>query len=493
MRPDSIRRLRLLAWIPVSATALVVFGCTSLSDGLGLVERPAWERPPPPPVEGPIVPAGALHRASLANGLEVLVLEDDRLPRVALGLTLRRGAGSVDPGRAGVAAIATEVMQRGAGDRDGLALAKVVEDAGASLSVSAGWDTTGIALSGLSDDLGLLLEILADVALRPRFAEAEFRKAKAEHLAGIEAAQDDPATLVRWHTLRTLYQGHRYGLPRDGTAETVSPLSVADARAYWEDRFVPRQAIFWAVGDVAAREILAEAERIFLTLPDGPGVPQTRATPGRVPEGPADERRIVVVDKPELGQARILLAHEGIARTEPRRIPISLMNDALGGAGFSSRLMKKVRSEAGLTYGIGSGFSPRRVPGPFSVATFTRVPEVRRVIDLVLAELEAIQGDRAIDAEELAKFVSYGVGSFGLALETSEAVLSSLVDLEVYDLPDDSLDTYRSRVRAVTLDDARSAALDYLHPERAAIVVLGPADAIVPQLEDLGRVEVRRP
>ena len=480
-------------WLVGPITCCVValggLACSSMPDALRFGERPAWELPPPPPAEGPIVEAGTLHRETLANGLEIVILEDDRLPRVSLGFELRRGAGSVDPAKAGVAAVAAEVMQRGAGDRDGLELARVVEDAGASLSVSAGWDTTGVALSGLSADQPLLLEILSDVALRPRFDEQEFRKALAEHQAGIVAAQDDPATLVSWNALRALYPEHRYGLPRSGTAESVAGLTREDARAYWEDRFVPSGTIFWAVGDVDATELIADVRRRFGSLPEGPLPADTPAPPVRTPEA----RRVIVVDKPELGQARIMLAHEGIARTNPKRIPIALMNDALGGSGFSSRLMMRVRSDEGLTYGVYSGFSLRGEPGPFSVSTFTRAEKTREVIDLLLEEMAAIRGDRTMSEEELAKFISYNVGRFGLSLETSRAVLSSLVDLQVHGLPNDSLDTYRSRVRAVTLADVHAAASEHLHPDRAAIIVLGPAETIVPQLDGLGTVEVWQP
>jgi len=472
------------------ALAFAVAGCSVLEP------KRAWEQPPPSPIENPIVPAADLHRSTLPNGLEVIVLEDTRLPRISQGFTLRRGAGSVDPTYAGVAELAAEVMQRGAGDRDALALAKVVEDLGASLAVGSDWDTTDVAISGLSQDRRVLFEILADVVRRPVFDAVEFSKARSEQQAAIVAAQDDPATLIQWHALETIYAGHRYGLPQSGTAETIAAIDVERARAYWEDRFVPRNAIFWAVGDFDAEELLAQVQREFGDLEDGPVPPGTPTPPTPTP----DARRIVVVDKPDLVQARIVVAHEGISRTEPTRIAVDLMNDALGGSGFSSRLMQKIRSDEGLTYGVGSGFSLRGQPGPFSVSTFTRVPMVRRVVDLILAELEAIQGDEPIREKELAKFVSYNVGRFGLSLETSGAVLASLVDLDVHDLPDDALDTYRSRVRAITLEDVESAAELRLHPERAAIIVLGPADALVPELESLldagegaGEIEVREP
>lgn len=126
------------------------------------------------------------------------------------------------------------------------------------------------------------------------------------------------------------------------------------------------------------------------------------------------------------------------------------------------------------------------------VSTFTRVPETRRVVDLVRRELERIR-ESPPDAEELAKAQSLRTGSFGLALETSAAVASALVDLDVHGLPEDSLDTFRSRVRAVSPDDTARVARELIHPDRLVIVVVGPAEALVPQLEDLGPVEVVRP
>ncbi len=473
------------------AGLLVLAGCSGSGPLAGMFAgpRPAWEEPPPPPAVGPIVEAEHLHRTTLANGIEILVLEDRRLPRVSLGLTLRRGAGSVPAKQAGLAELTAEVMQRGAGDRDGLALARVIEDAGASLSIAAGWDATTVSLSGLAQDRALFESVLADVTLRPRFDAAEFEKARGEHLAGLAAAVDEPSTLVRWHFLRALYDGHRYGLPESGTPETLAELRPEDARAYWHERFVPRNAIFWAVGDVGAAEFVKEIEATYGALPDREPGPGTPPPPARTPEA----RRIVIVDKPELVQAHLLIGHEGIARSDPDRIPIELMNDALGGSGFSSRLMKVVRGQQGLTYGVSSGFSLRSQPGPFQVSTFTKVETVRRVVDLVLAEMEAIREARPVDAEELAKFVSFSVGSFGLSLETSRAVLSSLVDLEVHGLPDDSLDTFRARVGAATLEEVRAAATSRLHPDRVAIVVLGPAEQLKPQLEGLGPIEVVSP
>ncbi len=449
---------------------------------------PAWELPPPPVVEAAVLKPGALHREVLPNGLHAMVLEDHRLPRVVLGVGVRRGESIVDRERAGLALFTAELMRRGAGERDALALAQAVDEIGATLSVSAGWDSMYVQVSGLSRDLDRLFEILADVALRPRLEAAEAAKARAEHLASIEQAKDKPATLARWHAARVMYPQHRFGLPREGVPETVATLDAAAARGFHERTFVPANAIVHAAGDLNADDFLARVHQAFGAWAGGEVPAPTPAPPAQAPP----ERRIVVVDRPELSQAQIIIGHEGIRRADPRRISASLMNSVLGGSWFSSRLTASVRAEAGLAYGVYSYFGMRRVPGPFIVSTSTRVGEARRVVDMLLAELERIRSEPPA-AEELRAIKSLEAGRFALGLETSDAVLSALVDLDLHGLPEDSLDTYRARVRAVTPADTERIARELIHPERAAIVLVGPAESLVPQLESLAAVELAKP
>jgi zinc protease len=305
----------------------------------------------------------------------------------------------------------------------------------------------------------------------------------------LRQAQDDPGTIAGWHAARTLYPDHRYGLPRSGTLESVDRLDAEAARGYYHRVFQPDNAIVSASGDIDAADWVRRVERGFGSWR------ATRKGAVRAPAPPAPApptTRVVVVDKPELGQARIVVTHGGIARSSPRRLVAGLVNNVLGGSGFSSRLMKRIRSDEGLTYGVGSGFSMRRQPGPFSVSTFTRVPEARRVVDLILEGIEGIRDDPPTELE-LATTKSYSVGRFGLSLETSASVLSSIVSLDVYGLPEDSLDTYRARIRAITVAETAEAARDFFHPDRCVILVLGPASELVPQLEGLGEVRIVKP
>jgi len=488
------RPLRMLAG---AVLGLGVAGCASLDAEPEAatppapppaVALPSWELPPPPIDTGTIVDAERLHHTALANGLRVMVLEDPRLPQVKLGLAVRRGAASEPPEQAGLATFLSSLMERGAGDRDALALAETVDGLGASFGVSAGWDSLEVRVTGLSRDLDTLFGVLADLARRPRLDPEEAGKVRAETLAALERAKDRPQTLAAWNFYRAVYPGHRFGESLEGTPETVAGLDAGTARAFHGRQFVPGNAILYVSGDVEAADIVARARAALGDWPVAP-VPDP-GPPAPKPAPPA--RRIVIVDRPDLGQAQILIGHDGVGRTDPRPLAVSLMNVTLGGGGFSSRLMTVIREREGLAYGIGSGFRLSRSPGPFSVSTATRVPEARRAIDLILAELAGIQ-ERPPTADELSHAQTYAAGRFALGLETSGAMLASLVELDIHGLPEDGIDTYRSRVAAVTVEDVAREARERIHPERAAIIVVGPAEVLQPALADLGPVEVVQP
>jgi zinc protease len=450
--------------------------------------RPAWEQPPPPIAEGPVVPQERLHRATLLNGLSILVLEDHALPRIAIGVLTRRGAGSETLAEAGSASLTLDAMKRGAGGRDAFALARAVDEMGASLSAGAGWDSASVGVAGLSEDSAALFALLADVVRRPRFDAAEVARARGEQLAAFEQEKDEPHAVAGKQAARLLYDGHRYGLSADGAPASVARLDAAALRDWHARLFTPGQSIVFVVGDMPRAVAVAHVEALFGDWAPAAGVEPGPPPPERTP----DTRRVVIVDRPDLAQAQLLLAHEGIARRDPDRIAADLMNTVLGGGGFLSRLMTKVRAEEGLAYGIGSGFSLRRHPGPFLVSTSTRAAEAGRVVEIVLGELSRMQTQPPGEAD-LRLVRSFSAGRFVLGLETSAAIAGSLVDLDVYGLPPDSLDTYRTRMQAVTVADLAAAAVQRLHPDRIAIVAVGPAATLRPQLERFGPVEVLQP
>lgn len=474
--------------------AIAVLGCASAGDapdanapsGASAREPFAWELPAPVVAEKSLVDPARLHRATLANGLQILVLEDRRLPEVSAGFVALRGSALEAREEVGVAAFTATLMGRGAGARDALALAAAIEDLGADLAVSSDWDTLEVGVSGLSRDLDALFEVLTDVVRRPRFDAADAKRVVAEQRAALAAAKDDPATLALQHLMRALYGAHRFGTPANGEDAVVARFGPRDARAFHARVATPAGGILWATGDVDAGVFLARAERAFGDWRGAPLAPAPAPPP--VPE----KRRVVIVERPELGQAQVAIGHEGIARSDERRLAAQLLNTAFGNGGFSARLMARIRAAEGLTYGISSQFVQRAAPGPFVITTFTRVPEVGKLLASTFAELERVRSEPPAGAE-LEKARRLRVGGFPLALETSEAVLTALLDLDVYGLPRDTLDTYRARMRAISEAQIAQTALDLIHPERASIVVVGPADALREPLAKYGEVEVASP
>lgn len=487
-RQSAFRTLRSFAGMAIASSTL--FGVTSLPGCVS--QKPIWQEAPALtselPAVKPVVEPARLHRTTLANGLQLIVLEDSRLPRVALGVAVRRGAGDEPRERAGLASLTAALMEREAGARGALALAQAVDERGAKLGVQAEWDSMNVEVAGLTRDLDFLFEILGDVTLRPVFSTEELRRIRANKIGALERGKDDPETLAHWAMKEVLYPEHRYGLPVEGSPSTLTAISQTEVRDFYAKVFVPSNAIFYAVGDLKFEDVLARANASFGAWKAGEVLAAGEAPPALE----TMQRKIVIVDRPDLVQSQLMLGHAGLARTSDDRLPVELMTRVFGGGGFSSRLMTKVRSDAGLTYSVYAAFDMRRPSGQFFVSTFTRVSETRRVVDLVLSEMARIQTEPVADTE-LGRVQNFAEGRFALGLETSDAVMGSLVNLAVYGLPEDSLDTYRRRVRSVSTADTERVAKQYLAPARASLAAVGPAKDLQPQLEALGPVTVVKP
>jgi zinc protease len=484
------------AFAALASAALSLGACAPFggSGGSAAVSRvvpavPAWEASPPPIAEGPVVPSDRVHRLRLESGLELFLLEDHSIPRLEIGWLARRGIGSESRREAGISVLLTEVMERGAGKRGALALADAVESLGADLTVGASWDSVTVELTGLSEDRAALFAILRDVVRAPRLEAGEVKRAREQQLAALDSAKDDPRALVSRQLAQVLYPEHRYGIDPSGSPSSVTALRRGHLKEWHQRLFDPAHSIAYAVGDIDLEVFRQSAEELFLDFPAATlPLPETPPPPAVTPT----ERKIVVIDRPDLAQAQIALGQNGMSRTDPDRVAVSMMNSVLGGGGFLSRLMSRIRAKEGLTYGIYSGFSTRSQPGPFTIRTFTKAEQTAQILTSVLEEVEAIRSTRPPSEQELEAAKRLSAGRFALGLETSSAIASSLLDLEVHALPPDSLDTFRTRVREVELAAAGAQAAR-LEPGRMAIVIAGPAELITPQLERFGTPRVVHP
>jgi len=428
-------------------------------------------------------------RASLPNGLSILAVDLPGRPLLTASLVIPSGATDEPAELAGATVLMARTLSEGTELHDAVALVEATERLGASIHAEAGWDATSISLDVPAERLGSALDLVAEVAARPTFPDAEVERLREERLADILQARADPRRRAEEAFVGAVYApSSPYHRSVGGTAETVERLDSATSRAELARRFDPARMSLIIGGDLTGIDVVGLIDERF-----GGWAADPAATPsGQIDATPtASHRRLLVVHRPGSVQTEIRVGHPGA----PRRIPdfhaLSVMSAILGGL-FNSRLNRRLREEKGYTYGAHAGFDLRRAAGPFAaraaVDTAVTVPSVLEMLTVI----EGIAG--GVIAAELDEARDYLVGVFPLRFETAGAVVGALSGLVVHGLPDDELARYRPAVQAVTVDDVAAAAAAHVHPDELAIVLVGDADAFLPDLEaaGLGPIEVER-
>ncbi len=442
---------------------------------------------PPKPSRG----AAAFHlppltARTLGNGLTVLVGEYHELPIVVFELLMQGGAAFDPPGKEGVAELTADLIRQGTTHRSAEELAREIEFLGGSINGDAGYDFSTVTAEFLRKDLDHGFELFTDVALHPAFRPDEFRRSQGLALAGIIAARENPSTIAERCFQAFLYDRHPYGHPTAGTEESVGRLTTADARAFYEHHYGPQGSVLVVIGDGSTEDLMARAERAFGGWHSAAAAPAPLPAPPRV-----QGRKLLLVDKPDATQAHIRVGNVAIARTDPTYIP-GVITSAILGGGFGSRLIEELRVKRSLTYGAWSAFITHRVPGDFRVATFTKVPTTGQALTLTLDLLRQFAAEGAT-AEELSRAQSLVSGQYPLQLETPNAIAAKLAEFTAYGIPRTELEDYPRQILAVSRDDVRRIAGRYAGTDDAAIVVVGPAAAIAPQLAPFGPFERTTP
>jgi zinc protease len=426
-----------------------------------------------------------IHQATLPGGMRLLGVEYDRVPWLSLTFMAKRGAETDPPDKPGVADWAAELLTLGTARRAQLQLAEDIESRGAALNGRSGWDATLVNLEGLAEDFEDLLATLAEIVQTPGFAEDEFTLLKERRRAELVHQQDDPREMANLRYLRLFFEDSPYGHAVPGDLRSVDNLGLADVQDFYHREFTPATATLIVVGMAAFERVQEAAARLWGNWPgQGPASPPYLATPSRL-----CAPGIYLLDRPDLTQSEIRVGHLGLPRSHPDYFPVKLVNYILGEGGFSSRLMTRIRSDLGFTYGIRSQFSCRRAPGPFLVSTFTpadHTAQVVREIQTVITEVHR----HGVTSQELAEAQSYYVGHFPLGLETSRGLGRQLLSIDLYDLGTDYLKRYCDQIRGVTLNAAAAAAREHLQPDNLVTLVMGPAARCAEALRDLGPLKI---
>jgi zinc protease len=422
----------------------------------------------------------------LDNGLTVLVVEQHELPVVAANLVVLSGSDANPLDKSGLASFTAAMLQEGTTRRSALQIADDAGQIGATIDTKSNSDFSSVTIRTLKSNIDPSLDLVADLALHPKFEEKEIDRVRKQRLTDILQRYDDP-----FHTALTVFNRavygtqHPYGFGELGTTASNKIISRSEMEAFWKAGYVPGNAALVFTGDVSLADARALAQKYFggwtgsAARHEIPKVEDTAA------------RSIFLVDKPGSPQSALLVGGVGVARSTPDYAAIEVKNSAFGGL-FSSRLNMNLREEHGYTYGAFSRFFYRRGVGPYIAGGAIRTDATAPALQETLKELGRIR-TVPLSADELK--LAKGAVSLSLAglFETSPEMANTAGELYVYDLPLDFYGRLPAQIDAVDAAQVSQVANKYVHPDSARIVIVGDRTKVEPEIRklNLGTIEFR--
>ena len=440
-------------------TSLLAVSATAFQD-IDRTKRP--QGGPAPKINLP-----QIQKATLANGLQIWLVERHELPTVALNLVIQAGADHDPLDKPGIASMTADVMDEGTKTRDALTISDELESVGANLSITSGLDGSNVSIGVLSKYMGKALDIYTDVLTNPTFPQKEFDRLKKQRLTALKQ-QHDQATAIANNAFSSILYGssHPYGNNPMGTEASVNAITRDDLMKFYESFYRPNNATLIVVGDVKMKDLKAKLEKPLASWKTS-GIPGYSLPPVK----PVRERRVFLIDKPKAPQSEVRIGYPALARSTPDYFTVTVMNRVLGGQ-FSSRINLNIREKHGWTYGARSGFSFQKAPGPFSASGGIVTEATDSSLTQFLYEIDLMH-EKGLTPEELA-FAKKGlIGSFALTFETPAQIARGLQDILVYGLPEDYYVNYLQNIDAVKLEDVQAAAKKYLDTSAMDVLVVG--------------------
>jgi len=428
-----------------------------------------FDAPPPPGAPRPVViPAPDV--ATLDNGLRVVVAPRRGLPLVTAELVIRSGSETDPAALAGLADITATLLTMGTAKHTAPQIAETAEALGGSLDSSAGWYRSVVTMTVTRTNAAAALDLIAEVARTPRFAQQEIERARRLAVDGLSVALRDPGRLAGMAADRTAFGDGAFGHPAHGTPTSLGRMKRGDVVAQHAKFYRPDNATLIFVGDIDVKEARALAQRAF-------GDWKRPATP--MPTIARDDARSqaagpIVIAMKGSGQAGVAMVGPTIARSAPDYFTGVVANTLLGG-GYSSRLNQEIRIKRGLSYGISSRLDARKAAGVWTIGAQTKNESAPELVAVVLEEIRRV-GDVAAPPDELEARKLTVIGSVSRRLETTEDLASTLASYEAYGVPLTELTTTIDKLAAVTGQQVVEYARKHWEPGTLSIVVAGDAD-----------------
>lgn len=426
----------------------------------------------PQPGPAPVIQLGEPERFTLNNGLTVLIVENNKLPRAAVSLSLDNSP-IAEGELAGVSAMTAALLGKGSATIDKDSFNEEVDFMGATIN----FGSQSASASSLSRYFGRVLELMADAALHPNFTQEEFDKEKDILLDGIKSGEKSVTTAARRvENLLAYGKDHPYG--EYVSKESVERVKLADVDAFYKRYFLPNNAYLVIVGDVDAGVLKKQVKKLFgkwkkknLSTDPIPDVTNVSTT------------QIDFVNMPNAVQTEVTVQNTvSLRKKDADYFPLLIANGILGGGG-EARLFLNLREDKGYTYGSYSSMGNNK----YTASRFRASASVRNaVVDSAVVEL-LYEIDRmkkeVVSDEELNRAKAKYVGSFVRAVEQPSTVAAYALEIETEDLPEDFYTTYLESVNNVTKEDIQRVAQKYFLVDQARIVVTGKASEVLDNLE----------
>ena len=457
---------------------LLATACAALTLSLAAAPAAAQQLPKRPEQIAfkPLVfnaPKAADYRHVLSNGVVVYLAPSKELPLIDLGMTFK-GGGYLEPSdKVGLASMTTELMRTGG--TEGLAPAALDEklDFLATNIVIGARDTTCTAsIDCLSANFDESLTLLMDMLLRPRFDEGKMKISVDESMEGMKQRNDDADPILSREWNMALY-GEDHFEGRQATEASIRAITRDDMKAFAARVFNAGNVIVSVSGDFEVKDMLAKLEKAFAAWPSGermadPPAPVAKLVPG-----------VYHVEK-EIPQGKVYIGARSITRDDPDYFAALVMNEILGGGGFTSRIMKTVRSDEGLAYSAGSGLDAGVwYPGEFRAGFQSKSATVALAIKLIQNEFNRMRATE-VSAEELEVAKQSFIETFPRSFESKPSMLGIFVADEWTGRDPAYWQTYRDNVAKVTAADVKRVANRLLDFDKMAVFVVGDWDAIAP-------------
>jgi zinc protease len=411
----------------------------------------------------------------LENNLKVVIFEDSRLPIVSFRLAFQNGNINDPADSNGLNSAMTSMLTEGTKSYTSRWLAEEIERLGAHISANSSQDNTIIAASALSLYTTDILRLMSEIVLYPTFPESELNLYKQNTIENLKFQRSQPGFLADEQMSRVVYGSHPYSVTSP-TPQDIEKLSREKLAEFHTQKFVPNNATLIIVGDVKREDILEEINKTFGDWKQG------RVEDTKFDEPPVrDKVTLTIVDRSGSAQSNIVLSNLAIERGHPDFFAVLVMNQILGSGG-SSRLFMNLREEKGYTYGAYSSFDMRRRGGAFEATAEVRTAVTGDSLKEFFYELNRIR-DEKVSEEELKDAKNFLTGVFPIRAETQEGLTNLIVSQKLYDLPADYLQTYRENISRVTIEDIDRVAKKYITPDKIAVVIVGDAEEILPQVQ----------